>query len=62
MTTDDNPTDGPAYDDPGAGQPGSTTGTGPVSDGQATDAPPWRAMIAVSSWPLTPVTSAPTWT
>ena len=44
MTTDDNPT----YDDPAAGQPGSTTGTGPAPDGQATDAPPWRAMIAVS--------------
>ena len=48
MTTDDNPTDGPAYDDPAAGQPSSTTGTEPAPDGQATDAPPWRAMIAVS--------------
>ncbi len=48
MTIDDNPTDGPAYDDPAAGQPSSTTGTELVPDGQATDAPPWRAMIAVS--------------
>ena len=43
MTTDDNPT----YDDPAAGQPGNTTGTEPAPDGQAMDAPPWRAMIAV---------------
>ncbi len=44
MTT----TNDPAYDNPDAGQPSSTTGTELVPDGQTMEAPPWRAMIAVS--------------
>ncbi len=44
MTT----TNDPAYDDPDAAQADSAADSKPAPDRQATDAPPWRAMIAVS--------------